>query len=315
MLDKTKEQDIIEVVFTIDENYVQHCAVTITSLCNNTPNAKINISIVHNGISKKNISKLNKYLKSFVNINQVNWLEINPELLKDAPLTHHVSLATYYRILLPDILDKNLNKVLFLDSDLIIRENITPLWQTEISQFSHAGVIEYGTDHQHKKSIGISEDSLYFNAGVMLINLDYWRDYNISQKAVQYIRENKEQITLWDQDVLNYIIESKWLPVEPKWNATAIVFKSELWEQRGFASQLCEQLEQVKNNPSIIHFTGSAKPWHYYHNHPHKNDYYYYLKKTPWRNFTPIGQPSLRAKISGKIRQFISSLKKIISGF
>lgn len=310
----SKEQDLIQIVFTIDENYIQHCAVTITSLCENTKNAKINISIVNNGIGKKSVSKLNKYLKKFTNINQLNWLEIDTEQIKDAPLTHHVSLATYYRILLPKILDKNLTKVLFLDSDIIIRKNITPLWETDISEFSHGAVAHIGDFESHKEYLGMDKNSDYFNAGIMLINLKYWREYEITEKAIQYLKENVDKIKFWDQDILNCLFESKWFPLDSQWNATEIIFKPDLWKESNFEPKFCQELNKLSQDPAIVHFTGSGKPWHYYHNHPYKQEYYYYLKKTPWKRFRPIDKPSIFQRIKKNIRKILSYGKKIVSG-
>ncbi len=304
--------ETIHIVFAIDERYVQHCAVTITSIFENSAADKISISILYNDINNELKEKLEKYIHTFTS--NVQFILTRNECLKNFPVSKHITLATYYRILLPKLLDKEIKKVLFLDCDLIIKKDIRLLWNIDISKYSHAAVLESGMDSNHKKLIGIAENAPYFNAGVMLINLEYWRNYNLLERAKQYTKNNLRYIKYWDQDILNFIFQSQWLEIHPIWNSTEIVFMSYEWKIRKFGDLKCIELANAKEEPGIIHFTGSDKPWHYYNNHPCKQEYYKYLDKTPWRNFKPNKTIFLIVKAFKKkniylLRKLMASLK------
>ncbi|MBD2178842.1 glycosyltransferase family 8 protein [Pseudanabaena sp. FACHB-1998] len=302
----TNKNDNIHIAFCIDKNYIQHCAVTITSIFNNTIASNISISIIYSNIDDKSKLKLDSYIRKFTS--DVKFILINEKRLKRFPVSDHITLASYYRIFLADLLDSEIKKVVFLDCDLIVRKDIVELWSIDVSNYSHAAAIENGVDIAHKDSIGIKENFHYFNAGVMLINLEYWRSNSVAEKAVEYINKNTNKIQLWDQDVLNFILQSQWLVINSTWNATWIVFMSSAWTNYNFTTLKCQELKDISLDPSIIHFTGSEKPWHSYYEHPYKDEYYNYLNKTPWQKFRPINRPNLLAK-------FLIRIKKIMSWF
>ena len=275
----------IYVVFSIDERYVQHCAVTINSLFETSLNQDLSILILYNNISDEIKIKLKYYISDFTS--KINFILVDEKSIDQFPVNKHISLATYYRILLPDLLDKSIEKVIFLDCDTIIKKDIQSLWSIDILRYSHASVLESGIELNHKTKIGLKNETAYFNAGVMLINLQYWRKYNVLEKANDYLKKYSKYIKYWDQDILNYIFQSQWLEIHPMWNSTEIVYLNHEWKDRGLSDVKCAELMEAKNDPAIIHFTGSNKPWHYYNNHPCKQDYYYYLSKTPWHSFEP----------------------------
>ena len=297
-------KDNIHIVFCIDKNYVQHCAVTITSIFSNTTASNISISIVYSNINNKSKLKLESYIKEYTS--NVKFILINENNLKRFPVSDHITLASYYRIFLADLLAPEIKKVLFLDCDLIVKKDILELWNIDVSNYSHAAALENGVDIAHKDSIGIKEDFHYFNAGVMLINLEYWRSNNVSEKAVEYINRNTNKIQLWDQDILNFILQSQWIVINSTWNATWIVFMSPVWANYNFTKLKCQELKDISLDPSIIHFTGSEKPWHSYYKHPYKDEYYNYLNKTPWQKFRPINRPNLLTKLLIKIKKIMS---------
>jgi len=309
-LTKPIQNNLIHIVCSIDKNYLQHCAVTITSIFSNTSTDNIAISIIYSNIDNESKTRLDLFIKEFTPY--VKFILINEEDLKRFPISDHITLASYYRIFLADLIDPKIKKVLFLDCDLIIKKDLTPLWNIDISEYSHAAVIEYGVDNIHKESIGMIYNEPYFNAGVMLINLEYWRDQLVSQKAIQYIKQNTSKIKYWDQDVLNFVLQSKWVSINPSWNATGIAFRSEVWESCNFSRLTYKELTQASLDPYIIHFTGSYKPWHSYSVHPLKQEYYHYLIKTPWQDFKPIGKPSFIAKIILRLTKYLAFFKNTI---
>lgn len=296
--------EIINIACTIDDSYVQHCAVMLASLFDNNPKIQFRIFIIHDGISHKKQQNLTEFLdkehKEFLLIN------VDKSVFKGVPICEHFSVANYFRILIPKLVDNNIGKILFLDSDMIIRRDITPLWNIDIEEYSHAAVENPRVSCDYKQNLGIAKNSSYFNSGVLLINLQMWRRLNVMQNTIKFIAQHPEKIHYVDQDALNYILENKWLKIESQWNAQKAFFESSALEDLGVTS---EEYQQTRYNPTIAHFTGggSSKPWHFNCSHPFKDEYYKYLGQTPWCNAQPIGKPNF-------FRRFKTSIKTLIKG-
>jgi lipopolysaccharide biosynthesis glycosyltransferase len=273
------------VAVTIDSNYVQHCGVMLVSLFENNIGENFYLFIIHNGISVSEQELLKKQIK-FYN-QQAEFILIDESLLKEAPVSSHISLATYYRLLLPKILPTHVQLILFLDCDIIIRGSVAKLWEEITENDSHLAAENPLISEDFKLRLGLSADSKYFNAGVMLVNLNYWREIDLTNKSIDFIAHNVDKITFWDQDVLNNILENKWKEISFLWNAQEIFFHPDFDAKKiGIAE---DYYNEIKENPYILHFTGSNKPWFLEVNHPFKKDYLYYLSKSIWAG-TPLKQ-------------------------
>lgn len=298
---------MINIICTIDNNYVQHCGVMICSVLSNIKDEEVHFTIINNGLESSLKNQLKKIIHDFQQ--HVSFLKVDEDQLKGAMVSCHVSLATYYRLLIPELIDDTIDKVLFLDSDIIVRANINELWNINIDNSTHAAAVNPNISPGFKANLGIAADNSYFNAGVMLINLKAWRELEITIKAIDFINQYPERITFWDQDVLNYLLYQSWTKLEPIWNAQEAIFNNNFTaEELGYKK---DEYNQARNNPRIVHFTGAGycKPWYYHCQHPFKQEYYAYLKKTPWRNFRPLGEPSLKSKLKSKAISYFALLK------
>jgi lipopolysaccharide biosynthesis glycosyltransferase len=298
-----KTNENINIVVVSDDNYAQHLGVMLFSLLDNSKyNNLKNIYIIDDNISQINKTKLRNTVQQFGA--KIIFKQINNEKYKNFKVSNHISLATYYRISIPEIVDSSIKKVIYLDCDLIVKNDICELWQTDISDYCIGAVEIPKSDRPFH--LGLPLDSGYFNSGVMVINLEKWRKDNISDKVVDYLKENKEKILLWDQDGLNAILFYKWQQVHPKWNLQTKFFKIN-YDKMNLKDQ--EYLESIEN-PSIIHYTGSSKPWQYLNKHPLKNEYYKYLKKTYWKKYNPEDK-NLKNVIKIFIRKYFPRSAKI----
>lgn len=298
---------MIEIVCTIDNNYVQHCGVMLCSLFSNSLSEKFHISIIHNGLKARNQQVLENFIHKLGQ--KASFIQINDSVLEGAVLSGHVTIATYFRILIPKLIDSSIKKILFLDSDIIVRGDVSLLWQSDITNYSHAAVKNPGISPEHLQELDIPANGDYFNAGVMLINLEIWRELEIDKKAIDFIREYPEKIKFWDQDVLNYLLQDRWLRIESKWNSQNLLFKEYSYQDLGIEK---EEFEQARLNPILIHYVGAgiSKPWYYYCDHPFKGEYYKYLLRTPWKSFRPIDKPSLKQRIKSK---YSNTIKEIVT--
>ncbi|PAD87939.1 hypothetical protein CHH55_10190 [Niallia circulans] len=264
----------INIVFSVDNNYIEHFVVSLISLLeNNLENTKLNIIVIDGGIEKKTQGFLSELADKYNAI--LSFEKINNDMLNGVNLEGHISEATYYRIMIPELFPENIKKVIYLDSDVLVRKDIMELWDTEIGD-SVIGAIKLNEYNGYDK-IDIPKDAPYFNAGVLVINLDKWREEQITRKAFEYIKRHPEKLIAHDQSILNYLLYDKWHQVDYKWNVRTQIFSLD-YLNAGFDN--FESFEEVKEDPSIVHFTTASKPWHYLNNHPFKKEYFYYLDKT-----------------------------------
>lgn len=300
----------IHVVFTIDKNYAQHCAVALASLFFNNASEDFYIHIITDEPDASAIVKLKRFLSSYSDCHH-SIIAISHSAIRDAPVTHHISLATYFRLFIPETLPTELDRVLFIDSDIIIRHNIRSLWEIDLDGCTHAGSIAAGMD-DYPSELGLPPNTLYFNAGMLLINLKAWRGLNLFERGCKLLKEEPERLKWWDQDVLNILLYDSWKAIDLTWNAQPFIFDGTLNSESSHYERY-QRFNYLKalNNPSIVHFVGggSSKPWHYYCQHPFKQDYLAYRKITPWKNEKLVGEPNLisrfRYKLGSRSRHFL----------
>lgn len=264
----------INIVFASDNYYVQHLATALCSLFENTTHGEdIIINIIDGGISKEN----KEYLEGLIGEygSQLHIKKINKALLNDVMVSGHITEATYYRILIPSLFKGSITKVIYLDCDIIIRNDIKEFWSNDIEGYALGAIRLY--EYQGHQLLGIPESSSYFNAGILLMNLQKWREANISKKVLHFIVSYPERLRSWDQDALNGVLYNDWIEIELEWNLRSQLFKYD-YQTAGLDTE--ENFIKLKNNPKIVHFTTASKPWHYINRHPFKGEYFYYLNKS-----------------------------------
>jgi lipopolysaccharide biosynthesis glycosyltransferase len=263
------------IVYCSDEKFVQHLLIAIHSLRHHNKNEELVIYILDGGISidsKKLLSDFSK-TEGF----ELNFIEVDFSLYDGFLVNGHISRATYYRISIPELLPLSCNKVLYLDCDTIVNKNIRELWNRDLEGNAVAAVPE--VDNYRNVEMGLGNTKT-FNAGVLLLDLSKWRKEGLSKKVLNFIKENPHKIKYHDQDALNFILLNDWLELPIRWNLTS-PFISRNHEI------LDEEMKRQINEPAIIHFSASFKPWHYQLRHPYKYLYTEYLKKSPFRNYRP----------------------------
>lgn len=269
----------MDIVCSIDNNYVQHCAVMLTSLFENNRSGSHSIHLLTEGLTSENQKLIEDLVLSYNG--RFFYYLIDSEALKSCPIkaTDHLTIATYYRLLMADILPKSLDRILYLDCDIIINHSIEKLWKTPMSNYALAAVEEMGCSVPDVYE-RLQYDSCYgyFNAGVLLVNLKWWREHNLTAVFFDYIEKNFTRLVAHDQDVLNALLHDKCLHLSFEWNVEEAFyhysFIKRFWTTKGARKILC--------NPSIIHYTWKPKPWEASCLHPYRYDYFFYLKKVKW---------------------------------
>lgn len=248
----------INFVFCIDDNYNLQTSSCILSLLENI-DEKINVFIIHKTMS--NTSFLSDKILENKNLNEIKIFKFDRKN-KNFPNIEdkHVSEATYYRLYLEDYINPNNSNVKFityLDGDIICLQNPLKEIKKIISKMKNEKyVISANTetirnsDSEYRfNSLGMNSNR-YFNAGVMIINLEEWFSLGIKEKSAEIIKTKSQYLELWDQDVLNICFDNNYLELDNNLNFRFDILK--------FNESL---LKKINSNAKLLHYYGSTKPW------------------------------------------------------
>ncbi|NMG11520.1 glycosyltransferase family 8 protein [Brasilonema sp. UFV-L1] len=283
MTTSTKESIII--VCAADNRYAMPLAVVIRSVLENVRSDRLcTFFIIDGGISQKNKNKILKVSDSKQCI--ITWLKPPDDILDNMKVSGHIKVATYYKILIPILLPDNYCKAIYLDSDLIVQGDLGKLWDINIENNYLLAVQDSGIPYvssyyglQNYKELGIPLDYKYFNAGVLVLNLEKMRKQSTSTQVIQYLEDNKQHIRWHDQDGLNAVLAGKWGELEPRWNQLPSIYNNSSWKDSPFSQ---EEFTNALKEPYIIHFASSSKPWNSTVYHPANDLFFHYLDMTPW---------------------------------
>lgn len=295
----------IILVCAADNLFAMPLAVTVRSALENlSRECCLKIYIIASGISPASKAKIYSSVQS--DRVEVEWIEISsPEFKVALPQFGEITFSnlqklslssrnayppsTYARLLIPHLLPSNLTKALYLDTDMIVEGDLAQLWKVDLREYLIAAVQESHVHYLHQLNyldcdkFALSSEAKHFNSGMMLLNLEKWRDNQIAEKCIQFILQYPECIT-GDQDALNVVLAGRWKEVSPCWNQLNGLYLSSSWKETPYSET---EFNQALNHPSIIHFTDRPKPWMAKCIHPRRDLFFKYLDLTAWSGWRP----------------------------
>lgn len=288
----------IHVAACCDDNYVPYAAVMMLSALRATPDTEIHFHLIDSGIEPSNLD----LLRSVVQTEGGALSVYRPDdSLYDGLPTHRYGPAVYQRINLPDYLPESVSRVLYIDSDTLVMENLNALWQSDLKGNPVAAVENYSPKACKDINIGREE---YFNSGVLLIALDTWREESLHRQVNTYARDHAAGLQFVDQCSLNAVLRGRWTRLPAKWNQQSDLYKV-MTKYLDGCSYSREELAVAFSAPGIVHFTGKKKPWKIYCFHPFKAVYRGILAQTPWSDRRPP-DASLGTRLS-----YYTSIRKL----
>lgn len=242
---------------TLDENYIEQMKVLMTSIYINNPGQIFNIYLIHSGISDEKLDALESNLSKF----SYKLFPIKAEdgLFSSARVTDRYPKEMYYRLLAGELLPENLDKIIYIDPDILVINSLKEIWETDIRDFLFAAASHTGkTDMANNvNKIRLGTDTDYYNSGFLLINLKRAREEIVPEEIFAYADRNYKNLLLPDQDILNAMYGDKVLPLKDSiYNYDARNYSSYLLRSKGE-----EDLGWVMENTVILHFCGRDKPW------------------------------------------------------
>jgi lipopolysaccharide biosynthesis glycosyltransferase len=207
-----------------------------------------------------------------------------------------VSLTSYFRILLAELLPKSVARAIYLDADVRVRADLSRLWAEAQGDHPVLAVRDAGAPTvgaplglRNHRELGLAPQLAYFNAGVMVADLERWREEQLGARLLGYLEEHADAIRWWDQDALNALLAGRWGELDPRWNQIPQVFDRATADTAAFPRAM---REVAMRDPWIVHYSTWSKPWHWSCAHPARELFFETLDRTAWAGWRPRKQLS-----------------------
>jgi lipopolysaccharide biosynthesis glycosyltransferase len=296
------------IALATDERYVSQTCVALASYALSNPLNRRDIFVFVHEVSEQGIRIIQTTGKAFglrliIKGLDGDWVRsIGQKLTSKIP---HVSVATYGKLLIPRFLSQSFKKCLILDSDLLVRGDLDPLFAMDL-EGKAIGAAKDGVDASKSASrLGLGDDEVYYNTGVLLIDLDEWKLAKPLFRLPNLIEENQERLIFMEQDILNLLFQGRFKQLDSKWNALMVIVP------RGYL----RNWEGIPEDQAILHFAGELKPWHEFYQPLMRNLYLGYAQLCPWIKIPKLGPSGAIQKKAALILAKEFGLKDLISKY
>lgn len=281
----------MNVVYACDDKYAMLVGASMQSLLESNCGCEdLQIFVMTNEVSEENKNKLSAVAKSHQK--KVFIIDTAEKLLNDDELkvdTQRWSIAAFARLYAPQLLPE-VERIIYLDCDTIIRHSLSEVWNTELGGKPCAAVAE-PFSYMHKANLNMDVADTYYNSGVMLIDLDQWRRTNAKSKFESVIKRHSGKVPYVDQGVLNEAYKDQILCLPAKYNVYTEYYDFTYDEVNQYRADRNvyskEEIEEAKCDPVVVHFVSSflsPRPWVENSTHPYAKEWKDACQKTPWAN-------------------------------
>ena len=294
----------MDIVCTIDNNYVQQCCCMLVSFFENNKEGKHSVYILSEGMTLENQTIIKNLVESYQGT--FFYYAVDPEEFASCSMKDmgYYTMAIYYRLLMAKLLPQDLDRVLYLDCDIVIDGSIKELWDTPLDGYALAAVDELNSSSPDVfERLEYDAKYGYFNAGVLLANLVYWRKHKLTDVFLHYLSAHADRLKTHDQDVLNALLHDKCKHVSQKWNTEEAFYH--YYEIKKWRKRNEKEMKDILFHPVILHYSWKPKPWEKSCRHPLRLKYYMYLKKT---TLVPSYQMSFGDRLLARYDEFYFKL-------
>jgi len=254
----------IVVAAAIDDSYLEPLLVTLWSACRRlSPGWKLQVFVIGYEVSPESKQRLELGLKD--RPVQFEWktLDLSGPRSFWPGITRDGDITAYYRMFLGEALPETIERVIFLDADVLVEGDLAELWSSPFDGYTLQAVPDaYGellhTSRLRKMGVAYPHGARFFNAGVLLIDLCRWRERDVGRQASELLWKYGVRFYGRDQDALNCVLADDWKALPPSWNLHELPHMLFCWDTSG---QSPAELRRTFSEPNIIHFVGTWKPW------------------------------------------------------
>lgn len=274
----------ITLVCCADAGFTIPLVATLTSVAVNLAASwDLDLYIIGKGFSSAAEARIAQVVTTHHARSTVTWKAPDEQWLGDVPLPlAYFTLATYYRLMIPEVVSETCEKAIYLDSDLIVEADLAALWREPVGEAAVLAAPDVTTRrHPQSDAYGYWQppEEPGFNSGVLVLNLQRWREEDIATKILAHVRQHASQNRFADQDGTNAVLAAEWAQLDPRWNV----------QTKGQHTLSESRKHFISVGPPdqwyIHHFIGSHKPWNSLLRRPRQHRFFYYLRRSGW--FTP----------------------------
>ena len=242
---------MINLLVTLNSNYIPPLTVMLRSLMLADPAEEFTVFVAHSSLTASDIAAVEAAVD--LSRTKICPIEIDPQLMNDAPVLKRITKETYYRLLATDYLPQELDRVLYIDPDTLIIKSIKDFYNIDFGGCAIAGATHvFGPVKLFNLvRLGLPASAKYLNAGILMMNLELMRKSYSVQDIFEFIRKNTKKLMLGDQDVINALYGTRAIEL------SSVEYNCD--EKICFYKQL--KLDDVRRRTVIIHYNGKHKPW------------------------------------------------------
>ncbi|MEM6898687.1 MAG: glycosyltransferase family 8 protein [Pseudomonadota bacterium] len=293
-------KDEVVLAFGVDAAYAPHLGVVLASIVSNAPGIALHVLVLHAGLPES----VRLQVQSCAPGARFSWIEVSDASVNSIQGAEHISTATYYRLMIPEIVPPEVRRVLYLDVDLVVVDDIRGLWCQDLHGKPIGAIVDPGIDaNEFAKRMGLpARKNRYFNAGILIIDIQALGEQGM-RPAIELLETRRNDCLHMDQDALNAMFWENWCSLDYAWNMQRVIsMRHEGWPY--FAS---EDDFDPNRRPKIIHYTTHIKPWHPDGYHRFAWKYFQYLKQTPfWSDISKAAELGVIKSLKRRIRTWLN---------
>jgi lipopolysaccharide biosynthesis glycosyltransferase len=313
------------IVCAADDAYALPLTVMVRSVLDNLdPSRRLRLFVIDGGLAPASRRRaLASWNPERI---EVSWIPVAGGGFAWLRNRSYLSPMTFERVRLGRLLPRELDRVLYLDCDLVVPGDVGELWDRDLGGAlclavpdmprpfidaarilgDVAALVSRGLVARPiagYERFALDPTASYLNAGVLLIDLAAWRRERVGERLLDCLEANHRAFPCQDQDALNAVLAGRWERLELRWNLAVDGWVHELWRQLPGG---VEELQAAQEEPGVLHYWGSRKPWHLWRpSTPAQAVYDRYRRCTAWR-----GWPAGRVRIVAQLRMASRRLEK-----
>jgi lipopolysaccharide biosynthesis glycosyltransferase len=260
--ENTHQTTDLHIAFGIDSHYLPPMAAALASLSEKNHTLSLHVHVIAEGLPTSDRTQLVAFAQS-KNIG-LTLHSLAAEKLADLPEPPGLTYATYYRLFLCDALKGIASRVLYLDADLLCLGDVSPLASLDMKGCTIAAVADFDQESRKAKAL-LDSPTPYFNAGVLLIDVERWNACAINARTLEILRKDAKRLPMFDQDALNIALAGQVLYLDRRWNSLFDHFP-------------------VLPETVFLHYAG-GKPWQMWSPNYRDTRFVAALAQTPWANW------------------------------
>jgi lipopolysaccharide biosynthesis glycosyltransferase len=250
-------------ILSANDAYARALAVAAWSaLVHLSEEAELAIHVLDHGFTNTSRERLTRVVRAAGRDTELRWLTVPADRVDFGD--ERFTGASYARLLIPELLPTDVERAVYLDCDVLVRNDISPLFTAPIGEAEVAWVRDVAIPSTTDEHSGVREPSQarpYFNAGVLVMNLAQWRRTGLGDRALAYCAASEQALPWADQDALNALVE-RWHELDYRWNFQhPRLFRDPPPPECDPRAAIYERRQELFRDAAVLHFTGQ-KPWY-----------------------------------------------------